>query len=671
MKKLLLSALTLAFLTPLYAAENLTYLDLIKRITDLERLATIPAPGEKCAQWSSYDRKSRYDEATGKYVGWDANGDGNGVIRKEGDQLVFAEMEGPGCIWRIWSAAPGDGHVKIYLDGASEPVVDLPFKGYFDLKNEPFTRPALVHTVARGWNNYIPIPYQKSCKIVADAKWGNYYHFNYTTYPKGTQLPTFKRQLSAEENAALDEANRILSNCGPLAALPQTGESVEKIDLKISNGKSGLTLDSPGAITTIRAKVEGLPPSPEDRTVLREMTFQIHWDGEETPSVWAPFGDFFGTAAGANAYRSYPSGLTEDGWWYCHWFMPYEKRAQIWVQNDDQAERKVHLEVIQKALKGDMSRYARFHAKWHRDAFLPAEPERQIDWTMLKTEGAGRWLGVMLHVWNPKGGWWGEGDEKFFVDGEKFPSTIGTGSEDYFGYAWGNPTLWQNWTHNQTISMNNKGHICVNRWHLTDNVPFQKSFEGAIEKYFPNKRPCLFASTVYWYLAPGGKDPYLPVPLNERIGYWNDLPSSTVKGAMEGERLKVLSKTGGNPHEQELDAGEWSNGAHLWWTDAKPGDKLELAVPVEKAGKYKLVLQLTKAKDYGIVQLALDGNKLGQPIDLYNREVVPTGALDMGRHDLTAGQHKLSVEITGANPAAVKSYMFGLDYVKLEPALEK
>ena len=62
---------------------------------------------------------------------------------------------------------------------------------------------------------------------------------------------------------------------------------------------------------------------------------------------------------------------------------------------------------------------------------------------MLQTEGRGRFCGVMLHVWNPRGGWWGEGDEKFFVDGEKFPSTIGTGSEDYFGYAWCNPHLFQ------------------------------------------------------------------------------------------------------------------------------------------------------------------------------------------------------------------------------------
>ena len=175
------------------APQELKYVDLVKRLTDLEYLATLPAPGEQCAQWSSYDRRSRYDAASGKYVAWEANGDGGGIIRKEGGKLVLAEMEGPGCIWRIWSAAPKDGHVRIYLDGASDPAVDLPFVGYFDLKNAPFTRSALVHTVGSGWNNYTPIPYQKSCKVVADPGWGNYYHFTYGTFPKGTRVPTFKR----------------------------------------------------------------------------------------------------------------------------------------------------------------------------------------------------------------------------------------------------------------------------------------------------------------------------------------------------------------------------------------------------------------------------------------------------------------------------------------------
>jgi hypothetical protein len=342
------------------------------------------------------------------------------------------------------------------------------------------------------------------------------------------------------------------------------------------------------------------------------------------------------------------------------------------ITTDGAAERQVEVSVTHAPLARPAAGLGRFHAKWHRDAFLPAEPERKIDWTMLKTEGRGRFLGVMLHVWNPKGTWWGEGDEKFFVDGEKFPSTIGTGSEDYFGYAWCAAELFQNAYHNQTfVKSNNKGHISVNRWHVTDNIPFQKSFEGAIEKYYPNSKPTLYAAIVYWYLAPGGNDPYEPQPIGERIGYWVEPPvPPALKGVIEGEAIEILGKTGGDTQVQEMGQynGNWSGQEHLWWTKAKPGDKLTLGLPVKDAGKYKVTLQLTKARDYGIVQLSLDDKKCGAPVDLYNPSVVPTGVIDLGVHDLGAGKHKLTLEITGANEKAQKAYMAGVDYVRLEPA---
>ncbi|HWH69464.1 MAG TPA: DUF2961 domain-containing protein, partial [Candidatus Sulfotelmatobacter sp.] len=602
----------------------------------------------------------------------DANGDGRGIIRREGDKEVLAEMEGPGCIWRIWSATPKQGHVRIYLDGATEPVVDLPFIGYFDRKNAPFTRSSLVHTVARGWNNYTPIPYQKSCKIVADPGWGDYFHFTYSTFPRGTQVPTFKRELTAEESAALDKTNDLLSRCEAGAAAQRPGQKLLSKSVKVAAGKTAAvaTLKGPRAITAIRIKLDQLPTL-ADRDLLRELVLQIKWDGEADPSVWAPLGDFFGTAVGANPYRSFPLGLTEDGWWYCHWYMPFERQAEVQLVNDGNMKRALTFEVLHEPLSQPIQQLGRFHAKWHRDAFLPAEPERAIDWPLLKTGGVGRFVGVMLHVWNPRGGWWGEGDEKFFVDGEKFPSTFGTGSEDYFGYAWCDPQLFQNAYHNQTHNDgNNKGHVSVNRWHIADDVPFHRGFEGCIEKYYANARPTLYAATVYWYLAPGGNDPYRPVPLNQRVGYWSDMQTFKIPGALEGERLKVLAKTSGNPHEQDMSGyeGQWSNDAHLWWVDAKPGDKLDLALPVSKAGNYSLGLQLTKAPDYGIVQLYLDGQKLGAPIDLYYPAVSATGRLALGTHQLSAGEHKLTAEILGANDKAVKRYMFGLDYVKLDPA---
>ena len=399
----------------------------------------------------------------------------------------------------------------------------------------------------------------------------------------------------------------------------------------------------------------------------------FRWDGEEHPSVWSPLGDFFGTAAGANAYRSLPAGLTEGGWWYANWYMPFAKQAEITIANDGDTPRKIVLEIEHAPLKGDPARYARFHAKWHRDAFLPEEPERRaIDWTLLKTTGRGRFVGVNLHVWNPRGAWWGEGDEKFFVDGEKFPSTIGTGSEDYFGYAWCNPTCFANAFHNQTISMNNKGHISVNRWHIADAIPFQRSFEAAIEKYFPNSRPTLYAATVYWYEAPGGDDPYRPWPVAERAGYWDEsmLQVWRAKGAVEGEKLKVLKPVAGQPQIQDMSGwlGRWSGDAQLWWTRAKPGDQLNLALPVKQAGRYVVKAQFTKAVDYGVMQILLNGRPLGKPLDFFNPNVIPSGELTLGTAALKAGENRLAIRVVGANPKAVKAYMCGLDYLKLEPA---
>jgi putative heme-binding domain-containing protein len=143
------------------------------------------------------------------------------------------------------------------------------------------------------------------------------------------------------------------------------------------------------------------------------------------------------------------------------------------------------------------------------------------------------------------------------------------------------------------------------------------------------------------------------------------------EGALEGESLKILETKGGKTKIQGMAGfgGRWSNGAQLWWTGGKPGDTLTLALPVEKAGKYVLKAVLTKARDYGIIEASLDGKSIeAATLDLYHSpEVIITDELDWGTHDLGPGEHKLTIKITGANPLAVKSYMFGLDYLKLEP----
>ena len=676
MRRVLMVAVTWAVLTgAVYAGTELTYVDVVRKLTDLEGLAVLPAAGETCKQWSSYDRVSRYDVKSGKYIHWGGNADNHGVIRKEGELDVMAEMTGPGCIWRMWAAGPRDGHVKIYLDGAEEPAVDLPYIGYFTGENAPFTYPSLVHTTAAARNSYIPIPFQKSCKVVAEKGWGAYYHFTYSTFPPGTRVPTFKRELTREETAALAAVDEFLTKkLGTDPAGKRVGERTETRKLVVRPGKTATAADIRGkrAITAIRVKVDPAALGDDIQRRLREVVLQIRWDGEERPSVWSPLGDFFGTATGINKYASLPLGMSESGEFYCLWYMPFARRAQVELVNDGAKAFPLAITITHAPLTRPASEQGRFHAKWHRDAFLNEDPARARDWPMLRTEGRGRYVGVMLHVWNPRGWWWGEGDEKFFVDGEKFPSTFGTGTEDYFGYGWCSPVLFENAFHNQTITEKHCGNVSVNRWHVADNVPFQSSLEASIEKDFPNSRPTQYAAVAYFYLAAGQSDPYRPVqPVAERTDYETQLVVFHDPGALEAEDLKIVKSTGGMTNHLRMFhwGDEWGGGFCLWWERPRLDDRLTLLIPVEKKGKYELKAQFAKAGDSATVQFHLDGKKLGEPLDLYRpvdrMPVASTGLVSLGTRELSAGEHKLMLEVVGINEKAEKAYQVRMDYFKL------
>jgi hypothetical protein len=161
--------------------------------------------------------------------------------------------------------------------------------------------------------------------------------------------------------------------------------------------------------------------------------------------------------------------------------------------------------------------------------------------------------------------------------------------------------------------------------------------------------------------------PPLP-PAAERMP--RDLPpvASKVPDAIEAEALLSAAKaSGGKLRVQGMEEfGEaWSRDEQLWWTGAEPGDRLELPLEVPAGGRLRLRGQLTRAKDYGIVQLSLDGRALGAPIDLYHDGVVATGELDLGAIEAAPGPHLLGVAIVGANPAALPAHLVGIDYLRI------
>ncbi len=656
--------------TAAVTSESLEYPDLVRRLWDLDHVAILPPAGERCAQWSSWDRASRYDAGADRYIDWNANGDGTGFLRQENGRLVLAEMSGPGCIWRIWSAQPQSGAVRLILDG--KVVVDMPFTNFFTGQHAPFDFPNLAYTAARGYNLYLPIPYRRSCVVLAETNWGRFYHFTYTTFAPGTEVPTFEAPLPAVWRDALRDADRRLGTALE-AVPPPPPEAIhgETADLALP-GRALRLAHIRTARRIVHFEMTIAARDREDQIAAhRELVLRMRWDGETQPAVECPVGDFFGSAPGINPFRTWPTAM-ENERLVSRWPMPFASEAIIEVANEGGEPRPVRMRLAHVAETRAPDIFGRFHARWHR-GLGPVRPDRHPDWPFLIVGGRGRFCGLMLHVWNPIGGryepakpghwWWGEGDEKFFVDGEPFPSTFGTGTEDYFGYAWGCPEKFQRPFHAQTMSEDNAGHQSLVRWHVADNVPFQSRFEGCLEKYFPDERPTLYTAAVFWYMAPGGRHGIGLPPVHERHGWVRPPPEAG------GFRLAAIPP--GSVRTQNMSqftSGSWDQNDQLWWTGGRPGDRIELFIRPPKAGRHRLRLILTRARDYGIVRFDLDDRPCGEPVDLYHPTVAPLGPVDLGTHEFSAEDHRLGVTIVGANPAAMPAYMFGLDQVLFEPA---
>jgi hypothetical protein len=678
------------------AAEEISYGDLVARLTGMERLASPVIAGERTGASTSHDRDSAYDAASGTYRNWSANDDGWGFIRKEGNEQVLVDLEGPGVLWRIWSAKPEQGHIRIFLDGSKTPIVDKSFRSFFDDLEKEY--PGLAMTLSRGRNEFVPIPFAKSCKVVMSEGWGAYFHATHTQFPKDTKIETFQG-FTPGIAAALKQASEAWSKNGssPYAE----GKASKRSDaLEVSPGKtSEIKLAGGGAVRALKVKPLGLPDDRlKQEDILRELTLSISWDGEEKPSVWAPLGDFFGTSPGINPFTTRPMGCV-DGEFYSYFYMPFSEGMKLVIGNDGDSARKVAVELETVSLEpAEAAKLLRFRAAWHGDdftgldssRFLHKRGDRWPDWPLLVVNGRGRYVGMSQHIWK-FGGWWGEGDEKFFVDGEAFPSTIGTGSEDYIGYAWAaDPPFITFNSASASISRirpDAQEDTSVCRFHLGDDVPFEKGFQGFIE-VMPNRdcRPAVYDVCAYWYGESGSLNPYSAVPLAQRRHH---RPSREMKhvmpstfeiikpspGLIEGESMAVLRASTGRHWVQNMGGfpdGTWSGDAHLIWTEGNLGDEIEIEFSVNKSGRHELATAFTKAADYGVFTLSIDGNPLAREFDLFDEKVTSTGEIPLGTFDLTAGKHVLTAKASGRNPkaksGATGGHLFGLDYLRIKEA---
>jgi hypothetical protein len=648
------------------APQPVTTRVLLAEMADLAAIAEFPDPPYTCRQSSSYDRASTSpaDQKT-----WFANADADQYLRVEEraghNEYVMLDAAGPGAIVRIWSANP-KGTLRIYLDGRETPALEASMADFLSGKVAGLPEPIACLRSA-GYNSYLPIPYSRHCKVTSDER-GFYYHINYRTYPRGTPVTTFSIAELAELEAEIAGVAAALAAPRKCTAELATPRAVAPLKLPSPEGFEVLPGQSapfeisggePLAIVDLRVQVTAR----DVEQTLRQLLLTIEFDGQQT--VACPLGDFFGAGPGVHPYTSLPLGIAADGELWSHWVMPFRRSARIDIHNFGSEPARIALHVTPGQYRWT-SRSMYFHAGWRIGQDVPTRPFQ--DWNYTAMHGKGVFAGAAFSIANPTRAWWGEGDEKIYVDGENFPSHFGTGTEDYYGYAWCSNELFTHAYHNQPRcdGPRNYGWTAVNRWHIMDRIPFRHDFRFDMElwHWWEGRVPEMSVVT-YWYARPGATtNRTAPVPAELRLAMLPPYIAPRVAGAIEGEGMTIVQKTG-EVTPQDIDG--CSNDQHLWWRGGRPGDKLVLSFAVPTTGRYRVYGRFVQAADYGIVQLAVNGQGAGDPLDLHHAGVAVTEEILLGVFDLPAGNAQLSVDIVGANEQAIQQYMFGLDYLRLVP----
>lgn len=414
----------------------------------------------------------------------------------------------------------------------------------------------------------------------------------------------------------------------------------------------------------------------------RLLRFRVYYDGSDIPSVDAPLGDFFAVGHGMEAevkslmVRCSSQGRARN----CYWPMPFKKSCKITITNEGRRRvTMLYYHVDWQKVPSLPADAMYFHARYRQA--LPAPPDGS-NYQFLNVQGRGHYVGTVMSVVQGEAGWFGEGDDLFWVNGQK-PLIEGTGTEDYFNDAWSlhvNDGPYFGTTVSEGTGLGSR--MTAYRWHLTDPVPFTKSLKAEIEHrgwtYRPDgavrsvfgERTDLISSVAFWYQEGIAKD-QPPVPYGAAR-----LPQGN---ALQIEVEKSLSDCKAENGKASLAPDLfWSKDVILFEGNGK-GARFEVPFDVPEEGDYELYTELAQGSDYGIYSVMLDG-KEPQSLQLEHEpgaDVHPKAEFDgyspetvvglqylLGWVHLTKGKHALQFTCVGKRESS-SGYSLGVDNVIL------
>ncbi len=676
-------------------AADVTTSTLLDEMISFDRLTKMPQPFYHTYQVSSYDRRAN----TPGGPGWFENSDGFGnepipavlkVLRKADKSGVgtylLAEQNGPGAIVRCWTAARHrtwygcNGTIRMYLDGAEKPVFDGSARDFLiDLysgiaKQHGINPKGLSKGYTQRDSCYCPIGFAKSCRIEWTGKLGrtHFYHIELRRYDKDAVVETFQPKQLDTLRAEIKKVGAVLAD--PSTRPQPKGQTLD-IATKLASSQSAQLLeikDRAGKVNELRLKL-----SAKDMDLaLRQTVLKIIFDGHARPQIESPLGDFFGAAPGINPYDSIPMKVEPDGTMTCRFAMPFASKVEILVTNHSPETVEITGQAVVDEYKWDAERDMHFMAHWQVNHNMQVNGRQGFDIPVLMAHGAGRFVGCSVHLMNTSGvpscNWWGEGDEKIFVDDDgNTPSFFGTGTEDYFNYSWSEPNLFMHayFAQPRCDGPATRGFIVNNRWQILDDIPFKKRCDFFMEMIHHNVVDGMsYARIAYHYGRPGIYRGSMPIfredlrvinpPKN-----WKPWPTYRQQGATYYQ-LEDTKAAEGLAEEGSL----WACGKIAAWRPEKVGQSITMEFDVAKAGNYRMSIVLARSPDSGKCGILVNGKPIKHlsNLDLYEPFHTMERAYSLGRVVLPQGKNTLTILNREKNEKS-KGSLIGGDFIWIQP----
>ena len=421
---------------------------LLDEMVSYDVLASYPDPSYKTMQVSSYDRRTR----DAQEPGWFANDDGFGYERADTvdgriEKVLFDE-KGPGAVTRIWMTTKDKtGILRFYFDGSDSPEVVI---DSYDMDRFPVAAGfplSLTHThydrniKGVGGNTFfLPLPYSSSCRITLEETSGEeriprYYQITYRKYSPGTEVETFTLENARRLEQKIAGTGKELLESRDYSA----GTVCSRTFAAGDPAEDMLELpDGSKAVRNLSVEIAGVEDMSEMPEIMKTTRIQMFFDGKEC--VDCPLDCFFGAGYGAPPVSGRYLYSDGKGSFSARWVMPYRSDAKAGIVKNPEYDYSVSLECnVDDYEFTDNTLY--FHATYNEEQGIKVGNDYSSndnrEWNFITIKGGrGVYCGDVLTLYNHCPSWYGEGDEKIWIDDDSFPSIMGTGTEDYYNCSW-------------------------------------------------------------------------------------------------------------------------------------------------------------------------------------------------------------------------------------------